>query len=366
MEVMGIKNILNKFKNKKIFITGHTGFKGSWLTSILDVNGAITKGYSLEPNSNPSLYNKLNFSSNHSSVIADINDYDFLKSEIDDFEPEYIFHLAAQPLVIESYKNPIRTFETNFNGTLNLLEVLRKSKFQATAILITTDKVYENNELNVAFAEEDRIGGKDPYSASKAVCELLINSYNHSFFNDSRIKIASVRAGNVIGGGDWSEDRLVPDIVKALFEKIPIEIRNPSSTRPWQHVLEPLHGYLKLAIELSNNPNIYSGSWNFGPNEGDVKSVKEIIDISFNLGFKFNFKNTNKNKFNESKYLALKIEKSKKLLNWNPKWNSQVAIEKTLLWYEGFYAGENPNNLIEKDLENYNINEYIKKHKYRA
>ena len=356
MEVMGIKNILNKFKNKKIFITGHTGFKGSWLTSILDVNGAITKGYSLEPNSNPSLYNKLNFSSNHSSVIADINDYDSLKSEINDFEPEYIFHLAAQPLVIESYKNPISTFETNFNGTLNLLEVLRKSKFQSTAILITTDKVYENNELNVAFAEEDRIGGKDPYSASKAVCELLINSYRHSFFNDSRIKIASVRAGNVIGGGDWSENRLVPDIVKALFEMIPIEIRNPSSTRPWQHVLEPLYGYLKLAVELSNNPNIFSGAWNFGPNEGDVKSVKEIIDISFNLGFKFNFKNTNKNKFNESKYLALKIEKSKKLLNWNPKWNSQVAIEKTLLWYKGFYAGENPNKLIEKDLKNYNIN----------
>lgn len=353
METLGVINILEKFKGKRVFITGHTGFKGSWLTYLLDKYGAITLGYSLNPNTKPSLYEELELSENHKSIVSDINEFEKLKKTINQFEPEFIFHLAAQPLVLESYENPKYTFETNFNGTLNLLETLRKVNFKTTVILITTDKVYENDDENIAFSEDDRIGGKDPYSSSKAVCELLIKSYTKSFFQNTNIKVASVRAGNVIGGGDWSKDRLIPDIIRYLFEKKTIEIRNPLSTRPWQHVLEPLHGYLILALKLSENPNLFSGAWNFGPSEGDVKSVQEIIEIIKNQGFKQEFNYKEKSEFEEAKYLSLNIEKVKTILNWNPKWNCETAIINTLNWYNGYYNGVDVRQLIENDLKSY-------------
>ena len=353
METLGLIKILEKFKGKRVFITGHTGFKGSWLTYLLDKYGAITLGYSLKPNTKPNLYEDLELSENHKSIISDINEFEKLKKTINQFEPEFIFHLAAQPLVLESYDNPKYTFETNFNGTLNLLETLRKISFNTTAIFITTDKVYENNNENIAFSEDDRIGGKDPYSSSKAVCELLIKSYVKSFFKNSNINVASVRAGNVIGGGDWSKDRLIPDIIRYLFEKETIEIRNPFSTRPWQHVLEPLHGYLILALNLCENPNLFSGAWNFGPSKGDVKSVQEIIEIIKNQGFKQKFKFKDKPKFEEAKYLSLNIEKAKTILNWNPKWNCETAIMNTLNWYNGYYNHIDVRKLIENDIKNY-------------
>ena len=350
---MEVIDLLKKFKNKKIFITGHSGFKGSWLTYILDKAGAITKGYSLKPMSNPSLYSLLSFSKNHSSIYSDVNDFEKFKIELINFKPDFIFHLAAQPLVLESYIDPKKTFETNFNGTLNLLEILRQSTFKSTAIIVTTDKVYENHNLNLPFNEKDRIGGKDPYSSSKAASELLIKSYYLSFFKDSNINIASARAGNVIGGGDWSEDRLIPDIVRAVFEDKSLVLRNPLSTRPWQHVLESLSGYLMLANNLSKKPSVYSGAWNFGPEEGDTKSVKEIIEITSKLGFQLD-KDYNKTQTNqEAKYLSLKIDKSKINLKWVPKWNSYLAVSKTLVWYKNFYEGKNPNSLLEEDLKSY-------------
>lgn len=358
MEAMGLKTktVLSHFKEKKIFITGHTGFKGSWLTFLLDQNGAITKGYSLEPNTNPSLYLNLKFSDKHSSIYSDILNFDSLKREIESFEPEYIFHLAAQPLVLESYDDPKLTFETNFNGTLNLLEILRELKLPCTATLITTDKVYENNELNNAFIESDKLGGKDPYSASKAGCELLINSYQNSFFKDTKTHIASVRAGNVIGGGDWSENRLIPDLIRSIFENESLEIRNPKATRPWQHVLEPLYGYLSLATALSENPIAFQGAWNFGPETGDNKTVKEIIEISKGLDFKTKLQLVPNPEKKEANYLSLNIEKVKNELKWIPVWNSEKAIKQTLNWYQGFYSGVNVNELLENDIKNYNLN----------
>ena len=352
---MGLMNLLNKYNGKKIFITGHTGFKGSWLTFLLDQSGAITKGYALEPNTIPSLYSNLTFSNKHSSVYSDINDYNSLQKEIKAFEPDFIFHLAAQPLVLESYEGPKITFETNFNGTLNLLEVLRKLECPSTTIFITTDKVYENNELNLAFKEEDKLGGKDPYSASKAACELLIHSYQTSFFKNSKTYIASVRAGNVIGGGDWSENRLIPDIVRSVFENKPLEIRNPQATRPWQHVLEPLYGYLMLAKALSESRSSYLGAWNFGPETGDVKTVAEIIEIAKAFDFQITMEVASTIEKQEANYLSLDIDKAKKKLKWNPIWDSKVAIQEALNWYKRFYEGEAANKLIQENIEKYSI-----------
>ena len=350
---MGLIPTLKEFNNKKVFITGHTGFKGSWLTFLLDQYGAITKGYALKPHTSPSLYLNLRFSDNHTSVYSDINDYNSLQKEIKSFEPDFIFHLAAQPLVLESYEDPKTTFETNFNGTLNLLEVLRESNTPCTAIFITTDKVYENKELNLPFSEDDKLGGKDPYSASKAACELLIHSYHTSFFKNSKINIASVRAGNVIGGGDWSENRLIPDIIRSVFENKTLAIRSPWATRPWQHVLEPLHGYLVLAIGLCENPLTYSGAWNFGPETGDVKTVKEIVEIAQTNDLPIKMEVTSTIQKREANYLSLNIEKAKNKLDWTPKWDSEYAIQQTLSWYKKFHEGAVANELIQENLEKY-------------
>jgi CDP-glucose 4,6-dehydratase len=352
---MGLNKVLKQYKGKKVFITGHTGFKGAWLSYLLDKQGAITRGYALEPYTNPSLYSTLKFSNNHSNVISDINDYKKIKKEIKNFKPDYIFHLAAQPLVIESYNCPKYTFETNFNGTLNLLEVLKSYNLPITAVFITTDKVYENKELNIPFSEEDKLGGEDPYSASKAASEILIHSYTTSFFKHSLVKLASARAGNVIGGGDWSDYRLVPDIIKAEFENEELKIRNPIATRPWQHVLEPLYGYLKLASLLEKNPTKYSGSWNFGPNLNDIKTVGEIIKIAQGLEFNVSISEGDQAFKKESKFLALDISRAKKQLGFIPKWSSEKALRYTLEWYKNFYDGKPVNELMEKDVINYNL-----------
>ena len=237
---MELKETLNYYKGKRVLITGHTGFKGSWLTYVLDSIGAQITGYSLEPNTEPSLFNLLSFSEKFNSTIGDIRNKEKFKETIQNFKPEFIFHLAAQPLVIESYQNPKETFDINFTGTLNLLEILKELNSPVQVVFVTTDKVYENLELGVPFVETDKLGGKDPYSASKAASEILISAYNQSFFKDSGINIATARAGNVIGGGDWSDNRLIPDIIKSKQQNKPLSIRNPKAIRPWQHVLEPL------------------------------------------------------------------------------------------------------------------------------
>ena len=344
---------LSYFNNKKVFITGHTGFKGSWLSYILDSSGALVKGYSLKPNTKPSLYTRLTFSNKFSSSIGDIRDYDLLEREVKNFQPDLIFHLAAQPIVLESYNSPRYTNEVNFNGTLNLLEIIRKNLTNTISIFITTDKVYQNFDKEINFKEDDRLGGVDPYSSSKAASELLINSYYKSFFKNTKNMIASARAGNVIGGGDWSKYRLFPDIIRSCFEENILEIRNPNSVRPWQHVLDPLFGYLSLAEKLSSGESKYCDGWNFGPETNVNTSVKEIIEIIKSKGLNLKVKSPKKVYKEESKYLMLDIAKAKNNLDWQPKWDTKESIYKTIDWYQKFYANINVNQLMKENIKEY-------------
>lgn len=355
---MELKEVLNFYNGKRIFLTGHTGFKGSWLLSLLDSVGANVTGYSLAPKTTPSLFSSLNLSNNITSVIGDIRDKEKFQNAFNKCKPEFVFHMAAQPLVIESYKNPKETFDTNFSGTLNLLEILKEYGEKVQAVFITTDKVYENLELGIPFVETDKLGGKDPYSASKASSEILIDSYIKSFFKDSNIAIASARAGNVIGGGDWSENRLIPDIIRSKIDHKPLIIRSPNAVRPWQHVLEPLFGYLKLGIGLHDKPESHIGPWNFGPENQDVKLVKDIIDIAKNQEITGKVFIEESNLF-EAQYLMLNITKAKQKLNFIPVWNSEEAIEKTFGWYNCFHKM----NSTAKDLINKDLKSYLKKSK---
>ena len=350
---MELKRILSYYKGKRVLITGHTGFKGSWLSYILDSIGAEITGYSLEPNTEPSLFKKLTFSNKFNSIIGDIRDKEKFKEIIHSSKPEFIFHLAAQPLVIESYKNPKETFDINFTGVLNLLEILKELNSQIQVVFITTDKVYENLEIGEPFKETDKLGGKDPYSASKAASEILISSYYQSFFKETGVNIATARAGNVIGGGDWSDNRLIPDIIKSKQQKTPLLIRNQKAIRPWQHVLEPLFGYLKLGIALQQNPDRASSSWNFGPEVEDTKTVGDILIIGKKL------KNVgeviyDKSPHVEAQSLKLNISKAKRELSFKPIWNAKLAINITFEWYNNYYQKNlTVKHLMEKDLMNY-------------
>lgn len=348
---MGLKEVLHFYKGKRIFLTGHTGFKGSWLLYLLDSVGAKVTGYSLAPQTTPSLFNSLHFSNNITSIIGDIRNKKEFQNAFNKCKPEFVFHMAAQPLVIESYKNPKETFDINFTGTLNLLEILKEYDQKVQAVFITTDKVYENLELGIPFLETDKLGGKDPYSASKAASEILIESYTKSFFKDSNVSTATARAGNVIGGGDWSDNRLIPDIIRAKIANEPLIIRSPKAIRPWQHVLEPLFGYLNLAKGLHDNPELTRGPWNFGPENNDVKTVEDVINIGIKLEIvgEVVFETSN---LVEAQCLMLNISKAKQKLNFKPLWNSEKAIENTFKWYQNYNNG-NANNLIESDLEIY-------------
>lgn len=347
---------LNFFSGKKIFITGHTGFKGSWLTFLLSKLGAEICGYSLNPITEPSLYEEIKNHVIHQSIIGDINDKENLESAIVNFQPDFIFHLAAQPLVRESYINPIGTISTNILGTANLINSLLKIEKKCTSILITTDKVYRNNEWHYPYRETDTLGGYDPYSASKAASELIIDSFRNSFFNlneySSHLKsFASVRAGNVIGGGDWSNDRLIPDIVKSLVRQENITIRNPNSIRPWQHVLEPLFGYLELAIELSKFPEKFSGSWNFGPEYLDNLSVETLVKDSIEVWGEGSYIIQSDIKApHEAGTLKLDINKVMTCLNWKPRFNAKESIHTTMNWYKKYYQSIDSIVLMESDL----------------
>ena len=350
---MGLKEILKYYKGKRVLITGHTGFKGSWLTYLLDSIGAHITGYALEPNTEPSLFNSLSYSKKFNSIIGDIRNKEKFKETIQNFKPEFIFHLAAQPLVIESYQNPKETFDINFTGTLNLLEILKELNSSVQVVFVTTDKVYENLELGVPFIETDKLGGKDPYSASKAASEILISAYNQSFFKDLGINIATARAGNVIGGGDWSDNRLIPDIIKSKQQNTPLFIRNPKAIRPWQHVLEPLFGYLMLGIALHQNPERYSSSWNFGPQIDDTKTVEEIINIGVKLEIvgEVVFEEST---LVEAQSLKLNITKAKEELSFKPIWKAEQAVQNTFEWYNAYYfQGLTANTLIQRDLLSY-------------
>lgn len=329
------------WQGKKVLITGHTGFKGSWLSLWLQKLGAKVVGYSLEPPTIPSLFKVAKVDENMISVINDIRNKEILVNTIKKYKPEIIFHLAAQPLVRKSYYDPVETFEINVMGTVNLLDAIRMSDSVKVVVNVTSDKCYENKEWSWGYRETDPMGGYDPYSCSKGCSELITNSFRQSYFKEKNIYLSSVRAGNVIGGGDWATDRLVPDIIKALINKKSLNIRNPLAIRPWQHVLEPLNGYMMLAEAMWKNGEKYSEAWNFGPNDDNVVSVGELVNklIScWDENIKVN--NFNYMEPHEATFLKLDSSKSKNKLGCSPKLN----LEDTLIWTTEWYKKNIVNN----------------------
>ena len=340
--MVSYQQLENNYKGKKVFLTGHTGFKGSWMLKTLSLLGAEVKGYALAPQTQNDLFYLIEGESLCISIIADIRDRIKLESEILSFQPDFIFHFAAQPLVRLSYEIPSETFDVNVLGSAYLLDGVRLLEKPCSVVMITTDKVYHNNEWDYPYRENDKLGGYDPYSASKACAELMIESYRNSFFNikkrNQHLKgIAVARAGNVIGGGDWSKDRLIPDIVKALMANEPIIIRNPTSVRPWQHVLEPIVGYLSLGIHLQQKPIQFSQAFNFGPKVEDSMSVEDMVKVAINSWGYGEYKILNEaNQPHEAKLLRLDISKVKAEMNWVPKMDANEAITITLDWYRKF------------------------------
>ena len=333
---------VNFWRNRKVFVTGHTGFKGSWLCLWLHHMGAEVIGYALEPPTGPDLFELCRLDELIHSIIGDIRDASLLTKTLLAVKPEIVFHLAAQPIVRESYNHPLETYTTNVIGTINLFEAIRQCTSIRAVVNITTDKCYENKEWVWGYRENDILGGYDPYSCSKACSELITASYRNSFFNLSvyekhQLGIATARAGNVIGGGDWALDRLVPDCFRALLNNTTVTIRNPDSIRPWQHVLEPLNGYMLLAEKLYQNGDQFSEAWNFGPNdENAVPAVKIIAMIYEHWGTEHNWKLADINSIHESTFLKLDSSKARMKLDWKPKLTLEETIQWTSDWYRGF------------------------------
>ena len=333
----------NSYHNKKVLITGDTGFKGAWLCSWLISLGADVYGISKDIPTNPSMFEELRLNERISHFTEDIRDYENLKLIINNISPDFIFHLAAQPIVSLSYKEPLDTISTNVLGTANLLEVLRHYEKPCTAVIITSDKCYDNVEWVWGYKETDSLGGKDIYSGSKGAAELIFKSYYHSFFKkrDHCIRLATARAGNVIGGGDWAHDRIIPDCMRAWSQGKVVEIRSPKATRPWQHVLEPLSGYLQLGSELSKNPELNGESFNFGPQSDYSHTVQEILE---HMSVRWNFSHpsdaymiTDDIKFHEAGLLKLNCDKALFYFKWRPTLDYQTLLEYTSDWYYEFY-----------------------------
>jgi CDP-glucose 4,6-dehydratase len=327
------------WKGKKVFLTGHTGFKGSWLSIWLTSMGAVVKGYALKPVTNHNLFTIAGIESLVESDINDIRDYAVLCASISKFSPDIVFHMAAQPLVRASYEKPLETYQTNVMGTANLLESVRHCSTIQAVVNITTDKCYENNEWVWGYKETDPMGGRDPYSSSKGCSELVTSSYRESFLRGANIGVATARAGNVIGGGDWAEDRLIPDILRAFEAPKPVVIRNPNATRPWQHVLEPLSGYLILAEQLFKNPSEYSEAWNFGPYDRDVRPVDWILDQITNLWPGSSWRLDQDGHPHEATLLKLDISKASSVLGWAPTWDLNVTLGKIVRWHKHWIEG---------------------------
>jgi CDP-glucose 4,6-dehydratase len=329
------------WQGKRVFVTGHTGFKGSWLCLWLQSLGAEVVGYSLGSPSNPCLFELANVGESMTSIDGDIRDLSALRDAIGRARPEIVIHMAAQPLVRRSYADPVGTYEANVMGTVNLLEAVRQADHVRVAINVTTDKVYENREWEWGYREHEPKGGRDPYSNSKACSELVTAAYRDSFFSgpDSPA-LASARAGNVIGGGDWGEDRLIPDIMRAALDGRPVVIRNPDAIRPWQHVLNPLSGYLRLGQALWESKD-YADGWNFGPDERDVKPVHWIVERLTNLwGDDLRWSRDGGSHPHEATYLRLDSSKARTRLGWAPRWDLQRALRSIVSWYTSFRAGD--------------------------
>lgn len=323
---------LSFYKGKKVFITGHTGFKGSWLCKMLCIAGAKVTGYSLNPPTNPSLYTIAKIDQDINSFIGDIRDYVALKKVFDEVQPEIVIHLAAQPIVRDGYKDPAYTYETNVMGTVNILECIRNSSCVKSFLNVTTDKVYLNKEWEWGYRENEELDGYDPYSNSKSCSELVTHSYKNSFFADSDVAVSTARAGNVIGGGDFANDRIIPDCVRAAMKKEDIIVRNPFSTRPYQHVLEPLYAYLMIAAKQYNDKK-YAGYYNVGPNEIDCLQTGELVDLFVKYwGSDVKWINKYDGGPHEANFLKLDCSKMKATFGWEPHWNIDKAVEKVVEW----------------------------------
>ena len=333
------------WKDKKVFLTGHTGFKGSWLSLWLSSMGAKVTGYALAPNTTPSLFNVLDIDSLiETSHIADIRNLPALQKAMTQAKPDVVIHMAAQPLVRYSYANPVETYATNVMGTVHVLESTRRIESARATVVVTTDKCYENREREAGYREDEAMGGFDPYSSSKGCAELVTSAYRQSYFTNSTQgnQIASARAGNVIGGGDWSEDRLIPDAIRAFEASQPLMIRNPLATRPWQHVLEPLSGYLILAQALYGRGSVFASAWNFGPNDDDNRSVQEVAELMISQWDKTaRWEKEGSEQPHEAHLLKLDCSKARSQLRWIPKWNLEFATQKIVQWQKAYQAKEN-------------------------
>jgi CDP-glucose 4,6-dehydratase len=343
------------WSGKRVLLTGHTGFKGSWLALWLSSLGAEVFGCALEPETTPSMFDLLRLRDEVNHAVCDIRDGEKLKQRVQETRPDIVMHLAAQALVRRSYHEPLSTWQTNVMGTANLLDALRAYDKRCAVIIVTTDKVYENKEWVYGYRENDPLGGHDPYSASKAATELAVSTWRSAFFDEnSPVRVASARAGNVIGGGDWSEDRLIPDIIRALIRGEPIQSRNPSSVRPWQHVLDPLSGYMLLAERLyEEDATSYASSFNFGPELADTCDVRTIIGEAFRHWPGTWEDVSGGAKLHEAGMLSLSIEKARATLGWTPRWTLTEAIENTMLWYKAVHDGADARTISLSQIEAY-------------
>lgn len=343
------------WQGKRVFVTGHTGFKGSWLCLWLEQLGAIVQGYALDSPTDVSLFEQANVATGMQSQISDIRDSEALASSIIRFQPEIVIHMAAQPLVRLSYAEPVETYSTNVMGTVHLLEAVRKSKSVRAVVNVTSDKCYDNKEWVWGYREDEPMGGYDPYSNSKGCAELVASAYRNSYFNNAMyaehgVALASCRAGNVIGGGDWAVDRLIPDILRAFEKNTPVVVRNPHAIRPWQHVLEPLSGYLLIAEKLFNHGPSYAEGWNFGPNDCDARPVDYIADKLVKLwGEDACWQLDGADHPHEAGYLKLDCSKARQRLNWEPRWDLDKTLERIVKWHKAW--------LNHDDMRQYTINE---------
>ncbi len=352
---MVTKEFLSSYKNRRVMITGHTGFKGSWLAFLLHEIGADVLGYALAPADEKNHFDLLGLDKLIQHVEGDIRDEKKICKVMNEFKPEFVFHLAAQALVRLSYFDPINTFSSNVMGSVNLLEAVRKCDSVRSLVYITSDKCYENIEWIWGYRENDRLGGHDPYSASKAAAEIVFSAYQRSFFFEREdLGAASARAGNVIGGGDWAVDRIVPDCIRAIEKGESIFLRNPNATRPWQHVLEPISGYLLLGASLRDEPEKYKGAWNFGPPSSDVRTVLDVAKYMIKGFGKGDISTgTIENNHHEAQLLQLNCDKSHQLLSWYPRWDAEQTLNKTAEWYKEISNGTDATSITKKQLKEY-------------
>lgn len=346
-------NLNRAFEGKRVWLSGHTGFKGSWLSEWLLQLGAVVHGYALAPDTTPALFEQLGLAGRLEHEIADIRDVEAVRRSVDSFRPDFVIHMAAQPLVRRSYVIPVETYETNVMGTINVLEALRAYHSSCSVVIVTTDKCYENHESGRAYEESDPLGGHDPYSSSKAMAEIATSAYRNSYFQKSPVRVASARAGNVIGGGDWAEDRIVPDAMRALNQGDKIRVRNPKAIRPWQHVLEPLAGYLTLAAGLAIDASLAT-AFNFGPGPDSNRTVEDLVtEILKNRQGSWEDV-SDPAALHEAKLLNLSSSKAEQLLGWKPRWGFEETINRTILWYEKVHLQANNAAKITRS----QINEY--------